>query len=129
MPLQSAIAIFIGAGFGALSRWGLAHAFNPVFPAIPLGTLAANLIGGLLMGILMATFEHFQAMSPALRLALATGFLGGLTTFSSFSAEASTLLLRQQFGWGSVLIAVHVAGSILCTLAGLGIAGWLLHRH
>lgn len=129
MPLQSAIAIFIGAGFGALSRWWLGLALNSVFPTIPLGTLAANLIGGFLMGLLMATFDQFQAIPPAMRLALTTGFLGGLTTFSAFSAEASTLLLRQQFGWGSVLVIVHVAGSILCTLAGVGIASWLLHRH
>ena len=129
MPLQPAIAIFIGAGVGALSRWWLGLALNSILPTLPLGTLAANLIGGFLMGVLMATFDQFQAMSPALRLALTTGFLGGLTTFSTFSAEASTLLLRQQFGWGSLLILAHVAGSILCTLAGIGIAGLLLGRH
>ena len=129
MPLQPAIAIFIGAGIGALSRWWLGLALNSILPTLPLGTLAANLIGGFLMGVLMATFDQFQAMSPALRLALTTGFLGGLTTFSTFSAEASTLLLRQQFGWGSLLILAHVAGSILCTLAGIGIAGLLLGRH
>ena len=129
MPLQPAIAIFIGAGFGALSRWWLGLALNSVFPTIPLGTLAANLVGGFVMGVLMATFDQFQAIPPALRLALTAGFLGGLTTFSTFSAEASTLLLRQQFGWGSLLILVHVAGSILCTLAGIGIAGVLLGKH
>ena len=129
MPLQSTLAIFIGAGFGALSRWWLGLALNSVFPTLPLGTLAANLIGGFLMGVLMATFDQFHPVSPALRLALTTGFLGGLTTLSAFSAEASTLLLRQQFGWGSLLIFVHVAGSILCTLAGVAIAGWLLHRQ
>lgn len=129
MPLQSTIAIFLGAGCGALSRWWLGLALNSVFPTIPLGTLAANLIGGFVMGVMMATFDQFQTIPPALRLALTTGFLGGLTTFSTFSAEASTLLLRQQFGWGTLLILLHVAGSILCTLAGVGIAGWLLHRH
>ncbi|MGG6462875.1 fluoride efflux transporter CrcB [Solilutibacter silvestris] len=129
MPLQSTIAIFIGAGFGALSRWWLGLALNSIFPTIPLGTLAANLIGGFVMGLLMATFDQFQAIPPAVRLALTTGFLGGLTTFSTFSAEASTLLLRQQFGWGGVLVLVHVAGSILCTLAGVGIAGLLIGKH
>ncbi|MBW8824428.1 MAG: fluoride efflux transporter CrcB [Xanthomonadales bacterium] len=127
--LQATIAIFIGAGFGALSRWWLGLALNSVFPTIPLGTLAANLIGGFVMGLLMAAFDQFQTIPPALRLALTTGFLGGLTTFSTFSAEASTLLLRQQFGWGGVLILVHVGGSILSTLAGIGIAGLLLGKH
>ena len=128
MQLLSALAIFVGAGLGALVRWGLGLALNPVFPTIPLGTLAANLAGGLAMGLLVAAFDQFQAMPPAMRLMLTTGFLGGLTTFSTFSAEASTLLLRQQFGWGAVLIALHVAGSILCTLAGVALVRILLAR-
>lgn len=118
----SMFAVFVGAGAGALCRWWLGLLFNPVFPTVPLGTLAANLSGGLVMGLAMAVFEQFPAIPPATRLLVTTGFLGGLTTFSTFSAETSLLLLRQQFGWTAVLVAVHVIGSVLCTLAGI----WLV---
>ena len=119
MPLQPAIAIFIGAGFGALSRWWLGLALNPVFPTVPLGTLAANLIGGFVIGLLMATFDQFQTIPPALRLALTTGFLGGLTTFSTFSGETVTLFLRQQYAWTAAIVVAHVLGSLLLTFAGI----------
>jgi CrcB protein len=121
VPWLSMIAIFVGAGIGALCRWGLGMALNPVFPTLPMGTLAANLAGGFLMGITLGLFEQFQAIPPAMRLLLATGFLGGLTTFSTFSAESVTLLLRQQYGWAAVLIGVHTLGSILATFAGYGL--------
>jgi CrcB protein len=107
-------------------RWWLGSLLNPVFPTLPLGTLAANLIGGGLIGMALAVFSHFEALAPELRLLIATGFLGGLTTFSTFSAEAVTLLARQQHGWAMALIGAHVVGSILMTFAGIGLIRLLL---
>ena len=119
------VAIFLGAGFGALARWGLGHWLNAVFPTLPLGTLAANVAGGLLIGLAIGAFAQFEALSPVLRLALTTGFLGGLTTFSTFSAETSTLLLRAEYGWACAAIVLHVGLSLLATLLGVVLAGWL----
>jgi CrcB protein len=113
-------AVGAGAAIGAWLRWWLGIVLNPVFPTLPFGTLAANLIGGYLMGIALALTTHFEALPPELRLLITTGFLGGLTTFSTFSAEASTLLARAQLGWAAALIGAHVAGSILMTFAGIG---------
>jgi CrcB protein len=104
---------------GAWLRWWLGIVLNPLFPTLPLGTLAANLIGGYLIGITLAILTHFEALPPEVRLLLVTGFLGGLTTFSTFSAEAAILLGRSQFGWTAVLIAAHVFGSIAMTFAGV----------
>jgi CrcB protein len=113
-------AVGVGAALGAWLRWALGIALNPIFPTLPFGTLAANLIGGYLMGIALAVLGHFEALSPEVRLLMTTGFLGGLTTFSTFSAEATTLLAREQLGWAAALIVAHVAGSILMTFAGIG---------
>jgi CrcB protein len=121
----TALWIFIGAGLGALLRWALALAFNPLFPTVPLGTLAANVIGGFLMGIALGFIAEYETLSPGLRLAATTGFLGGLTTFSTFSAETITTLLRQEYTWASAIVAVHVIGSLLATLGGLGVTRWL----
>jgi CrcB protein len=115
-------AVGIGAAIGAWLRWGLGHVLNPAFPTLPLGTLAANLVGGLLMGMVMELATRHALLSPEARLFLATGFLGGLTTFSTFSAEATTLILRSEWLWGVVLVASHVVGSIVLTLAGLALA-------
>ena len=122
------IAIGAGGAIGCWLRWGLGALLNPVFPTLPLGTLAANLVGGLLMGCVMGVFDHFQALPPALRLLVLTGFLGGLTTFSTFSGEAVTLLLRQQYLWFSGHVAVHVIGSLGMTVLGLLLTRGLL-RH
>jgi CrcB protein len=113
------LAVGGGAAVGAWLRWGLGMLLNPVFPTLPFGTLAANLTGGFLMGIALGVFDNFQALPPEMRLLIATGFLGGLTTFSTFSAEATTLLAREQFGWAAVLIGAHVIGSIALTVAGI----------
>lgn len=126
--LNSGIAIFMGAGFGALLRWMLGLWLNPIFPTIPLGTLAANVIGGFAMGLLMGAFAHNESLSPLLRLALATGFLGGLTTFSAFSGETSALLLRGQYAWAFSAIALHVGMSLLATLGGIAMFGWIASR-
>lgn len=117
----SAFWIFVGAGLGALLRWGLGTALNPLFPTIPLGTLAANVLGGLLMGLALGLFTQFEALPPVVRLTVTTGFLGGLTTFSTFSAETTTLLLRGEYGWAGILVASHVGASLLATLAGIAL--------
>lgn len=120
------LAVGVGAAAGAWIRWWLSIALNPVLPSLPLGTLAANLVGGYLMGLAMAILEHFQTLSPELRLLVTTGFLGGLTTFSAFSGEATALLAQQQYGWLATLTTAHVAGSILMTVAGIATVRALL---
>jgi len=96
VSISGFIAVGLGGAIGCWLRWILGILLNPIFPTLPLGTLAANLLGGLIMGCMMGIFEHFQTLPPELRLFALTGFLGGLTTFSTFSAEADTLLLRQH---------------------------------
>jgi len=112
-------AVGIGSALGAWLRWALGLGLNALVPALPMGTLAANLIGGYLVGIAVEYFSHQVALAPEMRLFVITGFLGGLTTFSTFSAEAVTLLLRAQYAWASLLIASHLAGSILLTVLGI----------
>ena len=119
MSAAGFLAVGVGAALGAWMRWWLSVLLNPVLPSLPLGTLAANLIGGYLMGIAMAVLEHAQTLSPELRLLVTTGFLGGLTTFSAFSAEATTLLTQNQYAWFAALVGAHVVGSILMTIAGV----------
>src|SRR5512144_2818689 len=119
-------AVGIGAAVGAWLRWALAALLNPVFPTLPFGTLAANLIGGLLMGGAMEIVARHAALAPEARFFVTSGFLGGLTTFSTFSAEVATQFLRGEWLWGGVTIAVHVVGSLLLTIVGLLIARALL---
>lgn len=119
MTWYGMLAVGAGAAGGAWLRWWLGILFNPLFPTLPLGTVAANLTGGYLMGMAMAIFAEHPGLPPEVRLLLATGFLGGLTTFSTFSAETVTLFLRAQYGWGTVIIALHVAGSLAMTLLGI----------
>jgi CrcB protein len=120
MSVYGVLAVGAGAAVGAWLRWWFGILLNPVFPTLPLGTLAANLVGGYLMGLAMAFFVDHPGLPPEMRLLLATGFLGGLTTFSTFSGEAVTLLLRAQYAWAAAMIAVHVAGSLAMTLLGIG---------
>ena len=121
MGFNGFLAVGIGGVLGCWLRWVLGVLFNPVFPTVQLGTLAANLIGGLLMGMVLGVFDHFQTLPPELRLFVATGFLGGLTTFSTFSAESTTLLLRGQYLWFGGHMALHVVGSISLTIAGIAL--------
>ena len=121
-------AVGLGAAIGAWLRWGLGIVLNPLLPEMPLGTFAANMIGGFLMGVCMALIARYEAMSPALRLLMTTGFLGGLTTFSTFSGETATLILRGQYGWTAVIVAAHVAGSVLLTLVGFALTNLMLQR-
>jgi len=118
--LHSILAISIGASLGAVSRWLLGLSLNTLFPAIPPGTVAANLIGGYLIGVALAVFAAAPNLAPEWRLLIITGFLGGLTTFSTFSAEVTTLIQQGRFSMAATAIAVHVGGSLLMTLIGLG---------
>ena len=123
MPSWGAIAaVGGGAAVGAWLRWGLSVALNPLLPMIPLGTLASNLVGGLLMGFAMAITSRYALLSPEIRLLLTTGFLGGLTTFSTFSAEVASLVVRREWMWSATVILVHVVGSVVFTLLGLWVA-------
>jgi len=120
MAFSGFLAVGLGAALGAWLRWWLGFVLNPVFPTLPLGTLSANLIGGLLMGIAMGLIAQFDALPPGARLMFMTGFLGALTTFSTFSAETVTLMLREQYGWCAAIIGLHVTGSVGVTLLGIG---------
>ena len=116
---KSIVAICVGASVGALLRWWLSAQLNHLFPALPPGTLAANLIGGYLIGIAMAFFA-FSSLSPEWRLLVITGFCGGLTTFSAYSAELVTLMQQGRLLWAGTTAAAHLFGSVLMTLAGVG---------
>jgi CrcB protein len=119
MGFYAFLAVGMGAATGAWLRWWLGMWLNPVFPTLPLGTLAANLLGGFLMGMAMQFLMQHAVLAPELRLAITTGFLGGLTTFSTFSAETVTLLLREEYLWTLAIILVHVVGSVGMTLLGI----------
>jgi len=126
--LTGFLAVGLGGAIGCWIRWMLGVLLNPAFPTLPLGTLAANLLGGLIMGCMMGILAHFQTLPRELQLFVMTGFLGGLTTFSTFSAEANTLLLRQQYLWFGTHIAVHLVGTLGMTMIGLFLTRGLL-RH
>jgi len=117
---KSIFAIAFGAALGALLRWQLGARLNSVFPTIPPGTLAANLIGAYVVGLGIAFFATYSAISPEWRLLVITGFCGGLTTFSTFSAEITTLLQQDRISWALGAVAIHVVGSVAMTFAGIG---------
>ncbi len=128
MSWSGFLAVGLGGAIGCWIRWMLGVLLNPLFPTLPLGTLAANLTGGLIMGCMMGVIEHFQTLPPEVRLFIMTGFLGGLTTFSTFSAEANTLLLRGQLMWFGAHVAVHLVGSLAMTILGIFLTRALLHH-
>lgn len=113
------IAVGLGAALGAWLRWGLGIMLNPVIPAIPLGTLAANLIGGYFIGIAVAYFAQHTNLPPEARLFIITGFMGGLTTFSTFSAEIVALISRTQYLWALGAVGLHLGGSLAMTALGI----------
>ena len=115
--MLNVLAICIGACVGALARWRLGLWLSPG-GLIPWGTLAANLMGGYLIGVCVAVFHAMPQLDPAWRLAIVTGFLGGLTTFSSFSAEVVSLLQQTRYVLAFGTAMLHVAGSLLLTIAG-----------
>jgi fluoride exporter len=122
--LKSLIAVFIGAGLGALLRWWLGLTLNSYFPRIPPGTLAANLIGGYIIGVAVAFFATYSELAPESRLFIVTGFCGGLTTFSTFSSEIVALLQQGQALDACGAAALHLAGSVLMTFAGIATVAW-----
>src|ERR1700691_5254853 len=113
------LAISFGAAAGALLRWQLGVRMNSLFPLLPMGTLAANLVGGYIIGLAIAYFAQAPNIAPEWRLLIITGFCGGLTTFSTFSAEVVTRLQEGHLIWAAGAIAIHVAGSLTMTLAGM----------
>ncbi|MDK9706659.1 MAG: fluoride efflux transporter CrcB [Desulforhopalus sp.] len=117
--LNSIVAISIGASAGAVLRWLLGLSLNSLFPAIPLGTLVANLLGGYLIGLAVALFAGHPGLAPEWRLLIITGFLGGLTTFSTFSAEVTGLLQEGRLLWAGMAISAHVVGSLAMTILGI----------
>ena len=117
--IRSLLAICLGASLGAILRWGLGAAFNALFPTIPPGTWLANMLGGYLMGVALAYFGQHTGLAPEWRLLVITGFLGGLTTFSTFSAEVTTLMQQGRMLWAGVAVSAHVMGSLVMTLLGL----------
>jgi CrcB protein len=123
--MLSVLAICVGACMGALARWGLGVWLNPG-AALPLGTLAANLVGGYLVGVAVAVFQALPHLDPAWRLAIVTGFLGALTTFSSFSAEVVGMLGQQRYLLGVGTAALHLFGSLLLTVAGIRTAEFFI---
>lgn len=119
MSFYGLIAVAVGAVLGAWLRWWLSLLLNPVFPNLPLGTLTANLVGGYVIGLATAFFSAHVHLPVEARLLLITGFLGALTTFSTFSAEAVALLERAQYGWALAHISAHLTGSIVMTILGI----------
>ena len=119
MLWQAFVAVGIGATLGAWLRWWLANWFNLATPRLPAGTLIANLAGGFLIGMAMQYFSTRSGLPPEVRLFCVTGFLGALTTFSTFSAEAVGLLSRGEYGWAFAHTASHLIGSLVATFAGI----------
>jgi len=123
--LLSVAAICTGASIGALLRWLLGLQLNHVLPSLPLGTLAANLIGGYAIGLAVGWLGQHPELPPQLRLFVVTGLLGGLTTFSTFSAEVVNHLVQGRHGWAVLIAVTHVTGSLLLTALGLATVGAL----
>ena len=122
------LVISMGSALGALLRWLLGIKLNSIFTTIPPGTLTANLVGGYVIGVAIAYFAHAPDIAPEWRLLIVTGFCGGLTTFSTFSAEVVSLLQQGRLNWAMGAIAIHVSGSLLMTLAGIATWQWLKLR-
>lgn len=120
--LQGFLAVGVGAACGAWLRWLLQAVLNPWLPSLPLGTLAANVLGGLAVGFAFAAFERLGDVAPAVRLFVLTGFLGGFTTFSAFSTEVVLLLERREWAWAVATVGAHVLGAVAATAAGFALA-------
>ena len=122
---KSMVAIGVGAALGAILRWWLGNRLNSLFPSLPPGTLAANIIGAYVIGCAIAFFARYPALPAEWRLLVITGFCGGLTTFSTFSAEVVAGLQGGRTGWALIEIATHVIASLVMTFAGLATVAWL----
>lgn len=117
--LKSLFVIAVGASLGAWLRWILGMKLNALFPAIPPGTVVANMVGGYIIGLAIAFLAASPTLSPEWRLLIITGFCGGLTTFSTFSAETVALIQEGRLLWALGSISLHVLGSLAMTAAGL----------
>lgn len=126
MQFSNLLAVGSGAALGAWLRWRLGILLNPVFPMVPLGTAAANLLAGLLIGISVEVVARYGTLPPEVRLFVITGFLGGLSTFSTFSAEIVALLRNREHWWALGAVALHVVGSLVLTILGITIVRFLL---
>lgn len=124
-PVLSVLGISLGAALGALARWQLALWLSSPGALIPWGTLAANLVGGYLIGVAVGALNLLPELDPLWRLLLVTGFLGGLTTFSTFSAEVVGFLTQGRLGLALLTTLAHVSGSLLMTWAGLKTVEWI----
>ena len=125
--LKSIVAICVGASCGALLRWALGMQLNALFPDIPPGTLVANLLGAYVIGVAIAFFAASPTLSPEWRLLIITGFCGGLTTFSTYSAELVNLLQQGRVAMAGIAAAAHLSGSLLMTIAGFATVGVIRH--
>ena len=123
--MKTILAISVGAAVGALLRWALGLKFNSLFPDIPPGTLLSNLIGGYIIGVAIAYFATAPGISSEWSLLIITGFCGGLTTFSTFSAEVVSLLQEGRAAMAGGAVAVHVVGSVVMTFLGIGSVAWI----
>jgi fluoride exporter len=117
-PLAHVAAVCVGASAGALARWALAAAFNTPSAVLPWGTLAANVVGGALIGLVLALLAQWPQVDPVWRLLIVTGFLGALTTFSTFSAEVLTLMQSARWAWAALLAGLHLGLSLLSAAGG-----------
>lgn len=115
---QSFLAVAIGGALGSLFRWFLGVRLNGLYPDLPLGTLAANVIAGYIIGVAIAFFARLPQIPPEWRLFVTTGLMGGLSTFSTFSAEVVSKLQQGRFGWAASEVAFHLSGSIIMTILG-----------
>ncbi len=122
------LAIALGSTAGGLLRWALGLQFNALLPSLPPGTLLANLLGGYIVGLAVAYFSSAPDIAPEWRLLIITGFCGGLTTFSTFSAEVVTLLQQGRLAWAAGAMGAHLAGSLAMTVAGIASWQWLQTR-
>jgi len=116
----SILAVGIGGALGSLFRWVLGLRLNSIFPPLPFGTLASNIIAGYIIGVAVAAFARHPAIAPEWRLFVITGLMGGLSTFSTFSAEVVAHLQQGRLGWAAGEIAIHVSSSLLMTVLGIG---------
>jgi len=123
--LSSIAAIALGASLGALLRWVFAGLWNHLLPQLPLGTLASNLLGGYAIGAAVAWLTVRTDLPPEVRLFVITGFLGGLTTFSTFSAEVVLRLQEGEFGWAFLVAGTHLFGSLVLTALGMATVHWV----
>jgi len=118
-------AISLGASLGALLRWCFSQNFNPILATLPLGTLASNLVGGYLVGLTVSWLGAHPEFPPEVRLLLVTGFLGGLTTFSTYSAEVVSLMTDGRYAWALGVALIHLMGSFALTALGMATYRWM----